>query len=30
MSKIKLTSESFIQKAKALYGDKYDYSQVDN
>ena len=24
-----ITTESFIQRAKAIYGDKYDYSEVD-
>ena len=25
----KLTTEEFIAKAKAVHGDKYDYSQVE-
>ncbi len=25
----KLTTEEFIAKAKAVHGDKYDYSKVD-
>ena len=25
----KLTTEEFIEKAKAVHGDKYDYSEVE-
>lgn len=25
----KLTTEEFVQKAKEIHGDKYDYSKVD-
>lgn len=29
MSRYKLTTEEFIEKAKKIHGDKYDYSKVD-
>lgn len=29
LEKSKLTTEKFIEKAKAIHGDKYDYSKVD-
>ena len=29
MSRRKLTTEQFIEKAKKIHGDKYDYSKVE-